>query len=45
MPTTMKLAALLGLFALSACETIGGAGQDIESAGEAIQSESNQAQY
>lgn len=45
MPTTLKLIALLSLVGLSACETIGGAGRDIESAGEAIQTESNDVQY
>ncbi len=46
MTTTMKLLALLGLVTtLSACETVGGAGQDLENAGEAIQTESNDAQY
>ena len=31
----------LGIFALSACETIGGAGRDIENAGETVQDASN----
>ncbi|MGB5558770.1 MAG: entericidin A/B family lipoprotein [Paracoccaceae bacterium] len=39
---TLALVALLGLVA---CETVKGAGQDIENAGEAIQSESAEAQY
>jgi len=39
---TLSLLALLGVVA---CETIEGAGQDIENAGEAIQIESNEAQY
>lgn len=30
---------------LSACETVGGFGRDVETAGEAIQEESNEAQY
>ncbi|ETX14065.1 hypothetical protein OCH239_05340 [Roseivivax halodurans JCM 10272] len=38
---TLRLLALFGLLGLAACETIGGAGQDISSAGNAI---SNQAQ-
>ena len=37
----LTLVALLGL---AACETIEGAGQDIETAGEAIQQESNEVQ-
>ncbi len=45
MTTTIKLLALAGFVALSACETVGGAGQDIESAGEAIQDQSNDVQY
>ncbi len=39
---TLALIALLGLVA---CETVAGAGQDIENAGEAIQAESNEVQY
>lgn len=35
---------LLTFLGLAACETVEGAGQDIESAGEAIQQESNQVQ-
>lgn len=46
MPFATKLLALLGLVTtVAACETIGGAGQDLESAGQAIQSESNDVQY
>ncbi|WP_116087646.1 entericidin A/B family lipoprotein [Tropicimonas sp. IMCC34011] len=33
----MTIVALLGLFALSACETVGGAGEDIQSAGRAVE--------
>ncbi|QFU07779.1 entericidin B membrane lipoprotein [Rhodobacteraceae bacterium THAF1] len=33
----ITLAALLGLFTLTACETVGGAGEDIQSAGGAIE--------
>ena len=41
-----RILILTGLLAaLAACETIEGAGQDIETAGEAIQRESNEAQY
>jgi predicted small secreted protein len=36
--------ALLGLFATTACETIEGAGRDIEDAGEAITEESQEVQ-
>lgn len=39
---TLSLLALLGLIA---CETVEGAGQDIENVGEAIQAESNEVQY
>ena len=31
----------LGAFSLSACETVDGAGQDIENAGEAVQDAAN----
>lgn len=31
---------ILGIFALTACETIGGAGRDLQSAGRAIERES-----
>lgn len=36
---------LLALVTLAACETVEGAGQDIENAGEAISEESREAQY
>ncbi len=39
-----KAIALLALLGIAACETIEGAGQDIESAGEAITEESQEAQ-
>jgi predicted small secreted protein len=39
-----RLIALLALLGLAACETIEGAGQDIENAGEAIADESQEAQ-
>lgn len=39
---TLALVALLGLVA---CETVEGAGQDLENAGQAIQQESNEVQY
>lgn len=41
--TRMTLALLTAL-ALSACETIEGAGQDIQNAGEAIETEANETQ-
>ncbi|WOI56961.1 entericidin A/B family lipoprotein [Palleronia sp. LCG004] len=37
MSSTTKFLALFGLLALAACETVGGAGQDIQSAGRAVQ--------
>lgn len=36
---------LLSLGLLAACETIEGFGQDVETAGETIQEEANDAQY
>lgn len=39
-----RLLALLALFAIPACETIEGAGQDIENAGEAITEEAQETQ-
>ena len=39
---TLTLLVALGL---AACETVEGAGQDLENAGEAIQQESNEVQY
>lgn len=45
MTPTVKILALLGLVALTGCETVAGAGEDMQSAGQAIESESNQAQY
>lgn len=38
------LLALLALFALTACETFEGAGRDIETAGETITQEAQEAQ-
>lgn len=38
------VAALLAVVTLSACETVGGAGRDIQSAGAAISNEAAQAQ-
>lgn len=38
------LTALIALMALSACETVKGAGRDIETAGGAISSEASKAQ-
>jgi entericidin B len=40
-----KIIALLGLVGLAACETVEGAGEDIQSAGQAIEGESNDVQY
>ncbi len=37
MTLPLKLVAIAGLLALGACETVGGAGQDIQSAGRAVQ--------
>ncbi len=39
-----RLLVLFSLLAVTACETIQGAGQDIENAGEAITEESQEAQ-
>jgi entericidin B len=39
-----RLFVLLALLDLTACETIEGAGQDMENAGEAISEEANEAQ-
>ena len=39
-----RLFVLLALLALTACETIEGAGRDMETAGEAISQEANEAQ-
>lgn len=36
---------LLALLALTACETVKGAGRDLQSAGTAISSEASEAQY
>ncbi|PZX15786.1 putative small secreted protein [Palleronia aestuarii] len=35
---------ILGLLALTACETVGGAGRDIQSAGRVLERESYEAQ-
>lgn len=40
----MRLIVLLALLGVTACETIEGAGQDMENAGEAISEEANEAQ-
>lgn len=39
-----RLLALIALLTVTACETIKGAGQDIENAGEAITEEAQEAQ-
>jgi predicted small secreted protein len=39
-----RLFVLLALLGLTACETIEGAGQDLENTGEAISEEANEAQ-
>lgn len=39
-----RLLVLLALLGVTACETIKGAGQDLENAGEAISQEANEAQ-
>ncbi|TDL81845.1 entericidin A/B family lipoprotein [Palleronia sediminis] len=44
MTTITRLAALFCLGVLAACETVGGAGQDIENAGEFIQQGSQEVQ-
>lgn len=45
MTATLKIAALvLALGALAACETVKGAGQDLQSAGAAVSSEANRVQ-
>ena len=44
MTTPLKLAALLSLLALGACETVGGAGQDIQSAGRFVQGSAQEVQ-
>jgi entericidin B len=36
---------ILALLGLAACETVKGAGQDLQIAGQAIQSEAREAQY
>lgn len=45
MTIAIRLLALCGIAALAACETVEGAGEDIQAAGQAIERESNQAQY
>lgn len=40
----LMIAMLMSLFALAACETVEGAGQDISTAGEAIAEESREVQ-
>lgn len=43
MPRLMIIAALVGSFALAACNTTAGAGKDMQSAGKAIESTANDA--
>ncbi len=38
-----RILVILSLFALAACETVEGAGRDIQSAGEAIEKEAEEA--
>lgn len=45
MTLSIRLLALFGIFALGACETVEGAGEDLQQAGQAIEEESNEAQY
>lgn len=40
----LRLAPLLALLAVSACETVQGAGRDIQDAGQALTKESRQAE-
>lgn len=42
--TYVRLLPLLGLMAIAACETIKGAGRDLNTAGDAITEEAQQAQ-
>ena len=42
--TQRRVFVLLAILGVTACETIHGAGQDIENAGEAISEEANEAQ-
>ncbi|WP_431300628.1 entericidin A/B family lipoprotein [Tabrizicola sp. BL-A-41-H6] len=44
MTRTFALLPLLAILAIAACETVEGAGRDLEDAGEAITSESQEAQ-
>ena len=44
MRTSPFIALILATFALSACETVQGAGQDISNAGDAITEESQEVQ-
>lgn len=45
MVSTLKIAALvLALGALAACETVKGAGQDLQTAGAAVSTEANRVQ-
>lgn len=41
----LTLLPIIALVALTACETVGGAGRDLQSAGQAITNESNEVQY
>lgn len=45
MRLTLPLLALYALLALAACETVEGAGRDLQSAGSAITTEAKEAQY
>ena len=44
MPRVMKLAPVLALLALAACETVQGAGRDMQAAGHAVSRESRDVQ-
>ena len=41
---SLRVVMILGLFGLAACQTIEGAGRDLQSAGRAIERESYEAQ-
>lgn len=45
MTFAIRILALGGLVALGACETVGGAGEDLQAAGRVIERESNEVQY
>lgn len=42
---TARILIVLGLLGLAACETVEGAGQDIQSAGQTVENASEDAQY